>query len=173
MHINALPKYDTSINTTGCCPKFNPEGWDGQELRFRNKLFVKADTHSAFHIPLDMGRVFTRVQQHLEEAGAYDPADFIVLSHDLNAWHAGHYFSASKDIPNEEMVRISGDFITKVFEGPYKDAPDWEEAMKQEVRKRCEEPDDIFFFYTTCPRCAKVYGKNYVVGLAKVKPRQP
>lgn len=23
-------------------------------------------------------------------------------------------------------------------------------------------------FYTTCPRCAKVYGKNYVVGFAWV-----
>ena len=26
----------------------------------------------------------------------------------------------------------------------------------------------LFFYYTTCPRCAKQYGKNYVVGLAQV-----
>ncbi len=25
------------------------------------------------------------------------------------------------------------------------------------------------FFYTTCPRCAKHYGKNSVVGVAKVR----
>jgi len=26
----------------------------------------------------------------------------------------------------------------------------------------------MFFFYTTCPKCAKKYGKNYVVTLGKV-----
>jgi hypothetical protein len=25
------------------------------------------------------------------------------------------------------------------------------------------------YFYTTCPKSAKYYGKNYVVGVAKVK----
>ena len=29
--------------------------------------------------------------------------------------------------------------------------------------------DTTYFFYTTCPRCAKHYGKNYVVGVAKVR----
>jgi hypothetical protein len=27
----------------------------------------------------------------------------------------------------------------------------------------------MYFFYTTCPRCAKHYGKNYVVGVAQVQ----
>jgi len=26
----------------------------------------------------------------------------------------------------------------------------------------------MYFFYTTCPTCAKHHGKNYVVGVAKV-----
>jgi hypothetical protein len=25
-------------------------------------------------------------------------------------------------------------------------------------------------FYATCPKCARHYGKNYVVGVAKVSP---
>lgn len=29
MQRNETPHYDASVNTTGCCPKFNPEGWDG------------------------------------------------------------------------------------------------------------------------------------------------
>ena len=29
MHVNELPHYDSSANETGCCPRFNPEGWDG------------------------------------------------------------------------------------------------------------------------------------------------
>lgn len=55
MEINALPKYDKSYNPTNCCPRFKPEGWNEQELRFRNKLFVKANTRSIFHIPINMG----------------------------------------------------------------------------------------------------------------------
>ena len=26
----------------------------------------------------------------------------------------------------------------------------------------------VFFWYTTCPKCAKAYGENYVVGLAEI-----
>ncbi|MFW2404140.1 MAG: hydrolase [Gammaproteobacteria bacterium] len=25
----------------------------------------------------------------------------------------------------------------------------------------------IYYFYTTCPKCQKYYGKNYVVGIAQ------
>ena len=32
---------------------------------------------------------------------------------------AEHYFAVSKDVPDEEVVRWSGDFVTKLFEGPY------------------------------------------------------
>jgi hypothetical protein len=28
--------------------------------------------------------------------------------------------------------------------------------------------EKMYFFYTTCPKCAKVYGKNYTVLLAKI-----
>jgi hypothetical protein len=27
----------------------------------------------------------------------------------------------------------------------------------------------VYFYYTTCPKCAKKYGKNNVVGFAKVE----
>ncbi|WP_455707283.1 hydrolase [Mesorhizobium sp. ORM8.1] len=40
--------------------------------------------------------------------------------------------------------------------------------MRQIVRNRKSEPGDVYFFYTTCPKCAKAYGKNYVVGIATV-----
>jgi hypothetical protein len=52
MKTNETPRYDASVNTTGCCPKFNPEGWDSQELHFKDKRFVKATTHSVMHIPM-------------------------------------------------------------------------------------------------------------------------
>ncbi len=40
--------------------------------------------------------------------------------------------------------------------------------MERYVHEKGKQLDTIYFFYTTCPRCAKHYGKNYVVGVAKV-----
>ncbi len=108
MDTNAVPHFDDSVNTTGCCPKFNPEGWDGQELHFEGKPFVRAETRSVMHIPVNMGSVFGRVSQHIEDAKAYDPDDFIVLSRDLSSWKAEHLFSAPKPVPGETPATLSG-----------------------------------------------------------------
>ncbi len=167
MQTNQVPHYDMSVNTTGCCPRFNPEGWDGQELHFRDKPFLRATTKSVMHIPVDMAKVFTRVQSRLEEAGAIDPDNVLVLSRDPSAWKAEHFFATDTPIEGEEMVTLSGDFVTKVFEGPYRHAKDWYSEMQDLVRARGDEPGRVFFFYTTCPNCAKAYGKNYVVGVAE------
>ena len=40
--------------------------------------------------------------------------------------------------------------------------------MKDYVASKQKEVQKLYFFYTTCPKCAKVYGKNYVVLLAQV-----
>jgi hypothetical protein len=168
MEINALPRYDWSDNPTGCCPRFNPDGWDEQELHFKDKLFVKATTRSLFHIPINIGSVFPRTFRAIEQAGAKDDSDFIVLSHDPSAWKGEHYFSVCRDIPGQDMIRLNGDYLTKVFEGPFKDLPHWKQEMKTFVQQRGKTVSKIYFFYTTCPRCAKYYGKNYVVAVAKV-----
>ena len=168
METNHVPHYDDTVNTTGCCPKFNPAGWDGQELHFKDKTFVHAKTRSIMHVPINMGSVFARVQDRIQKQGAYDVDDFIVLSKENSPWGADHYFAVKKEIAGEDLTKLSGDFVTKVFEGPYSNMKVWEEEMKREVRERDLVPHDIYFFYTTCPKCAKAYGKNYVVGVAEL-----
>ena len=42
--------------------------------------------------------------------------------------------------------------------------------MAAYVKERGKHLDTMYFFYTTCPKCARHYGKNYVVGVAKVNP---
>ena len=168
METNALPKYDRSDNPTNCCPRFNSEGWDEQELHFEDKLFVKAKTKSVFHIPMNMGKVFPSTFGAIEDARAGNEDEFIVLSRDPSAWTGEHYFSVSKEVPGQEMVRLSGDYLTKVFEGPFKDAPKWEKEMEAFVNSKGKHAGKIYYFYTTCPKCAKYYGKNYVVAVAEV-----
>lgn len=169
MQINTLPKYDNSDNPTNCCPRFNPEGWDKQELHFKDKLFVKAKTRSIFHIPLNMGAVFPKTFKAIENADAQNMAQFIVLSYDPSAWQSDHYFSVTKEVPDQEMVHMTGDFLTKVFEGPYKNAPIWEKEMKSVVNSEGKQLKKTYFFYTTCPKCAKFYGKNYMVAVAELE----
>ncbi len=168
METNALPKYDLSDNPTGCCPRFKPEGWDGQELHFEEKRFVKAKTRCLFHVPLNMGSVFTKTWAAIEKANAYSEDDLIVLSHDPSPWIGEHFFSVNKDVPGQDIVRLTGDYLTKVFEGPYKDARKWCEEMQDFVESKGRTLKKNYFFYTTCPKCLKVYGKNYVVAVAEV-----
>ena len=168
MEENKLPKYDSSNNPTNCCPRFNCEGWEDQELHFRDKLFVKTHTWSILHIPLNMGSMYPRTMKAIENAGAYSDDDFIVMSHDPSSWRGEHYFAVTKEVPGQEMVKISGDFLCKVFEGPYRDAGKWCQQMESYVKGKGKMLEKLFFFYTTCPKCAKEYGKNYVVAVAQV-----
>lgn len=167
MLTNETPKYDARDNPTNCCPRFNPEGWDNQVLHFEKKPFVKAATVSLFHIPLNMGSVFGRTFAAIKEAHA-DHAGFLVLSRDDSPWHAEHLFAVDHDVPGAEMEYLSGNFVTKVFEGDYSQAREWCATMERIVHDAGRHLDATYFFYTTCPRCAKVYGKNYVVGVAQM-----
>lgn len=78
------------------------------------------------------------------------------------------YIAVSKEVPAKKMATLSGKFLTKVFEGPYKDVRKWMEEMKSFVESKEETVRKMYMFYTTCPKCAKKYGKNYVVILAQV-----
>ncbi len=168
MDTNAFPELDISNNTTNCCPRFNPTGWDNTHLHFEDKKFLRATTRSAMHIPWNMGQVFTRVQEHIEDANAADPATEVVLSRDTSAWEAEHFFAVDKDVPDEEMTTLSGDFITRVFEGPYRSAKDFEHDMQIAAKAMGKQAKAVYFFYTTCPKCAKAYGENYMVGVAQI-----
>ncbi|MEO1204710.1 MAG: hydrolase [Pseudomonadota bacterium] len=168
MKTNAVPAYDVSDNPTGCCPKFQPEVWDGQTLHFENKRFVRVKTRSVDHVPMDIDPVFQHTFKEIQKAHADDPDDVIVLSRDVSDVEGEHFFAVSKDVPNLENVRLSGDYVTRVFEGPYENAPLWEQDFKAFLKQQNHAVDRIYYFYTTCPKCADVYGKNYVVAVAKL-----
>ncbi len=43
----------------------------------------------------------------------------------------------------------------------------WAVEMKQYVENKGKQLLKLYFSYTTCPKCAKAYGKNYVVLFAQ------
>lgn len=167
MTINELPKINMDKTETGCCPKFDPQGWDEQTFVFENKLFVKAKTISFLHMPLNIGSVYPKIFKKIETEQAIGNG-FVVLSYDPSPWKGEHYFAVTKDIPGEEMTRLSGTYLTKVFEGPFKQARSWMKQMEEYVKSKDKTIKKLYFFYTTCPKCAKHYGKNYVVAFAEI-----
>ena len=170
METNKLPPYDITDNPTGCCPRFNPDGWDERELHFEDKLFLKVETKSIFHIPTNMSAVFAKAFADMEMAGACNYDDYLVLSRDPTAFKSEHLFSIANEVPGYQIVPMTGDFVTKVFEGPFKKVPKWEAELRSLAVTKGMVPKKTYFFYTTCPKCAKVYGNNYVVGVVEVEP---
>lgn len=152
---------------TGCCPRFNPEAWEEKEITWNEKLFVKDKVRSLLHIPLNFGQVMVKNMEKIQEAGA-SAKDVIVLSGEESMWGSNIYIAVEKNFTGAEVIKISGTFLTKVFEGPYRDMGKWIRDMNSFVESKGKTAKKMFFYYTTCPKCAKVYGKNYVVILAEV-----
>lgn len=152
---------------TGCCPRFDPGPWDGKEIRFQDRLFLKDHVRSFLHIPLNFGKVMTRNMERIMKADAL-AQEPLMLSDENSLWGSDVYIAVNKEIPGAHMEKISGTFLSKVFEGPYKNAGSWAKEMKKYVSSNGKDLKKMYFFYTTCPKCAEYYGKNYTVILAQI-----
>ena len=153
--------------TDVCCPRFEPEPWDEKEVTWDDKLFVKDRVRSLFHIPLNFGAVMKRNVDAIDAAGVQTPS-MMVLSDENSLWGADVYLEVNGEVPGAVMTTLSGTFLTKVFEGPYGDTRKWIDAMKAFVAGGGRNIRRMYFWYTTCPKCAKKYGKNYVALFAQV-----
>ncbi|MFH1826005.1 MAG: hydrolase [bacterium] len=157
---------DQTIKPTGCCDIFNPEPWQDKEITWKDKLFVKDHVTSFLHIPLNMGNKIIKNMRLIEKAGAQAPYQ-LMLADEKSLWGADIYIDVAKDVPGAQMARISGTFLTKVFEGPYQNAGKWAQEMVEYVKNKGRKMTKLYFSYTTCPKCAKAYAKNYVVLFAQ------
>mmetsp|Transcript_32003 Transcript_32003/g.52865 ORF Transcript_32003/g.52865 Transcript_32003/m.52865 type:complete len:164 (+) Transcript_32003:49-540(+) len=158
---------------TCCCPEFDPAPFEGKELTWNEKDFIKDKTFCFFYIPLNFGGLMDRVAVKLTAANA-TPNDkdnmVIQLVDPCSPWMAEVCIASTKDkVPNAEMAKLSGTFLTKVYEGPFKEMGTWLKDMKSYVKEKGKYAKCIYARYAVCPKCAKKYGKNYVVMLAQVE----
>lgn len=150
-----------------CCQEFDPKPWQDKEITWTDKKFVKDHVASFLHIPLNMGSVITRNMALIEKAQARQSYQ-LMLTDEKSLWGSDIYIDVTKDVPEAQMATLSGTFLTKVFEGPYKNVGIWAKEMEAYVKAKGKVLQKLYFSYTTCPKCAKKYGKNYVVIFAKV-----
>jgi hypothetical protein len=78
------------------------------------------------------------------------------------------YLAVDRDIEGADNVVLSGKFFSKVYEGPFKNTGEWTEDFKKAADGKGYEPKKWYMWYTTCPKCARKYGKNYVVIFAEI-----
>jgi hypothetical protein len=157
-----------------CCPKFDPEPFQEKEITWKDKHFVKDETFCFFYIPLNFGGMMKRVDAKLEAANAM-PKDkeeltMIQLVDPCSPWLAEVYVaSTTENVPNAEIAKLSGTFLTKVYEGLYYDMNKWVNDMKTYAKEKGKAVKCIYARYTECPKCAKKHGKNYVVLMAQIE----
>jgi len=156
------------IKHTGCCDPFDPAPWQDKEITWQDKLFVKDHVSSFFHIPMNMGQKVVKNMALIEKASAKAPYQ-LMLTDEKSMWGSDIYIDVAKDVPSAQMATLSGTFLTKVFEGPYQKVGAWAKEMTAYVKAKGKDLKKLYFSYTTCPKCAKAYGKNYVVLFAQVE----
>jgi hypothetical protein len=155
------------MKETGCCKPFDPKPWDNKAITFTNKLFVRDHVISFLHIPLNINAVMGRSMALIKSAGAEPRVPFMLFDEN-SLFGSDAYIEVSKPVPGAKMVRMSGTFLTKVFEGGYDKMGAWIKTMHNFAEAKGKKIKKLYFFYTMCPACAKAYGQNYTVLVARV-----
>jgi len=155
------------VKDTGCCKRFDPGSWDKKTVVFKGRQFVKARVFSLFHIPLNFGQVMKSSMERIWAAKAA-PEIPLCLSDENSPWGSDVYIAVGKPVPGMENVKISGTFLSKVYEGGYSDMGKWVADIHAYCKSKGKRLKKLYFFYTMCPSCAKAYGQNYTVLLAQI-----
>jgi len=154
-----------------CCPVFDPSLWDNKKHVWSDKLFLKDSVPELFHIPLPSmyGKVVSRMWQKAEDAGAApEMKDFLLLAHDPSPFKSNLFLAITKEIPGEENVKLSGTYMSKVFDGAYNKVPKYIKETDGYLASLKMKAKKYYFYFAYCPECAKKYGHNYIVAIAEV-----
>ncbi len=157
---------ETNKQSYECCPPFDPEPWDDKMVEWHDKIFVKSSVRTLFYMPLNFGPVITKLIKAAGEAGC--EFDNLCLSDHTSRWNMDILLAVDKDVPGLKNVRITGKFYCKVYEGDFRNTDSWCRDYAQRVKAMGRETGKMYMWYTTCPKCAKKYGKNYTVIVAEL-----
>ncbi len=165
--VKAMNDNNKNIEETGCCPRFDPTPWDNKEFDWKDKKFIKDKVFTMFYAPVNFGPVIRRITKKVEDAKGQMP-DWLCLSDHTSKWNMDLYLAVDKEIPGAENITLSGKYLSRVYEGDFKDTGKWCKDFEGYVKGKGQEVKKWYMWYTTCPKCAKVYGKNYVVVVGKI-----
>jgi hypothetical protein len=152
---------------SACCPEFDPTPWDNKYFEWGNRRFIKDRVCTFFYMPVNFGKVMIRLHKVIKNAGAEVP-DWLCLSDHTSRWNMDLYLAVDREIAGAANVSLSGKFFSKVYEGPFSNAGRWSKDFINILTSKGHTKNKLFMWYTTCPRCSKKYGKNYVVLISQI-----
>ncbi len=158
--------------TDECCPKFVPEKWDEKTLNWENKLFIRESIPTLFHIPLPsmIGKKVTKMYNLVMASKADLPQqEFLLMFRDPSPFKSELYMSVTKPVEGAENTSLSGQFETRVFDGPYNAVPKFIREMQPYLAEKAKKDKDYFVHYAYCSKCAKKYNHNYMILFAEVE----
>ncbi len=159
---------NNNLQNQTCCPKFEPAPWDGKTFQWDDKKFIKDKVFTLFYIPMNFGSAMKRLDKKVREAGATKP-DYLCLSDHTSKCNMNVYLAVDKEIRGAQNVTLSGKFLSKVYEGPFQNTGKWCKDFEKYAESKNLKIKKWYMWYTTCPKCAKKYGKNYVAVIAQVE----
>lgn len=156
------------MEKTECCPRFNPAPWQEKEFNWKDKRFIKTNVFTVLYIPINFGSAMRKLDKVARASGAVFK-DNMALSDHTSKWNMNVYAAVDREVTGAENVLISGRFISKVYEGNFKETSVWGEDFKRYTASKGVRIAKWYMWYTTCPKCARKYGKNYTVFIGKVE----
>lgn len=156
------------MNKDGCCPKFDPEPWEGKTFEWKEKKFIKDKVFTLFYMPMNFGSVIKKLMKKIDAAGG-KCEEWMGLSDHTSKWNMDLYLAVDKEVPGTENVTLSGKYFSKVYEGPYKNTGKWCKDYDNVAKEKDLKIKKQYMWYTTCPKCAKKWGKNYVVVIGELE----
>ncbi len=160
-HTNQMEQNDI------CCPVLDLEHWDDKLHEWSDKGFLSETVYTCYYVPLNFRWVIRRLDKILENSEATVP-HYLCLSEPLSPWKMMIYLAVDRKLEEKNYIELNGMFYSRVFDGPYKHIPKWWKQLHEIVKSKGFQTKRQFIWYTTCPKCAKKRGNNYVVLFASL-----
>jgi hypothetical protein len=158
---------ENEIKSTGCCERFDPAPWQDKEFTWENKKFVKAKVFTLFYMPINFGSVIVKLMAKIKEAGANLKGN-ICLSDHTSMWNMNIYIAVDKEVTGADNITFSGTYYSRVYEDKFNETGKWCKDFEKQTKSKNLNIKKLYMWYTTCPACAKAYGKNYVVLVGQI-----
>ncbi|MFH1711608.1 MAG: hydrolase [Patescibacteria group bacterium] len=159
-------------NDKECCPKFNLEKWDEKTHNWDEKKFIKESIPTLFHMPFPpmIGKKITKMMAMAEDAKAVsaNKEDVLILFADPSPFKSEIYLSVTDNVSKANNEKISGKFISKVFDGPFNAVPKFIKELNEYLSKSDQKAKKYYIHYAYCPGCAKKARHNYMVLFAEI-----
>jgi hypothetical protein len=154
-----------------CCPPFDPKPWENKIHHWKNKVFIRETIPMVFHLPFpgSVRNVIAKLCKQAREAGsAPGIGDFLLLTHDPSPWKLELLMMVNHEIPGADNVKISGTFFSKVFDGQLSKVPQYIRDTDIYLIGQGKLAKKYYFYFTTCPKCARKYEHNYIVAIVEL-----